>query len=125
MLRGCRVGEAKITGGYRLPARYVIHTAGPVWNGGMNGEDELLASCYCNSLALAAERHIRTIAFPAISTGIYRFPLERATRIALRETLGFLERSALPERVRFVCFGPDVLAIYNDLLLEWTSCNAI
>jgi O-acetyl-ADP-ribose deacetylase (regulator of RNase III) len=117
-LHGCRTGEAKITGGYRLPARHVIHTVGPVWNGGTSGEDKLLASCYRSSLRLAAENDIRTIAFPAISTGIYRFPLRRATRIALTETLDFLAESPLPERVTFVCFGPDVRETYEKVLDE-------
>jgi O-acetyl-ADP-ribose deacetylase (regulator of RNase III) len=118
MLHGCKTGEAKITGGYRLPAKHVIHTVGPVWNGGTSGEDELLANCYRNSLSLAAEHHLRTIAFPAISTGIYRFPVERATRIALRETLDFLARSPLPEEVTFVCFGPDVREVYESVAAE-------
>ena len=90
MLHGCKTGEAKITRGYRLPARHVIHTVGPVWNGGTHGEDDLLANCYRNSLKLAADNGVRTLAFPAISTGIYRFPVERATRIAVQETIRFL-----------------------------------
>jgi len=84
-LGGCKIGEAKITNGYNLTAKYVIHTAGPVWNGGDRKEDELLASCYRNSLILSVENGIKSIAFPAISTGVYRFPLERATKIALGE----------------------------------------
>src|SRR5438105_451757 len=84
-LDGCATGEAKITKGYKLPAKYVIHTVGPVWHGGKHKEDDLLASCYRSSLALAAQHSIRTIAFPAISTGAYRFPIERAARIALAE----------------------------------------
>jgi O-acetyl-ADP-ribose deacetylase len=98
-LGGCPTGEARITGGYRLPARHVIHTVGPVWHGGSHGEDELLASCYRNSLALAAWHGLRTIAFPAISTGIYGFPKDRAARIALRETCTHLAARDLPERV--------------------------
>src|SRR5436190_21306996 len=94
-LGGCPAGEAKITGGYDLPAKYVIHTVGPVWRGGDNGEDDLLASCYRNSLRLAAENGIRTIAFPAISTGIYGFPLERACRMAVREVRHFLRDHAV------------------------------
>lgn len=117
-LGGCKTGQAKITGGYSLPARHVIHTVGPVWNGGTNGEDELLANCYRNSLALAAEHYLRTVAFPAISTGIYRFPLERATRIALRETLGFLAQSSTPNEVTFVCFGRDVREGYESVVNE-------
>src|SRR5215212_6721911 len=87
----CPTGEARITGGYQLPARYVIHTAGPVWHGGRAGEDDLLASCYRNSLDLAVSRGLRTIAFPAISTGVYAFPLDRATWIAVREVRSFLQ----------------------------------
>ncbi|HVR40000.1 MAG TPA: O-acetyl-ADP-ribose deacetylase, partial [Thermoanaerobaculia bacterium] len=84
-LHGCKTGEAKITRGYRLPAKHVIHTVGPVWNGGMRGEPELLASCYRNSFALALANDIRTIAFPAISCGIYGYPIDQATEIAVRE----------------------------------------
>src|SRR5213593_4904230 len=91
-LGGCATGDAKITRGYRLPAKHVIHTVGPVWHGGGRGEDEALASCYRNSLALAAGHGLRSIAFPAISTGIYGFPVERATRIALGEMRKHLER---------------------------------
>ena len=105
MLGGCPTGEARITKGYRLPAKWVIHTVGPVWYGGNRGEDELLASCYRNSLALADEYGASTVAFPAISTGAYRFPLERATRIAVTETSSFLEKSPSVAKVIFVCFG--------------------
>ena len=103
-LGGCRPGEAKATKGYRLPARLVIHTVGPVWHGGKHGEDELLASCYRNSLALAVQHGIKTIAFPCISTGAYRFPFERATRIAVSEVGEFLEREKSIEKIIFVCF---------------------
>src|SRR5262245_30850710 len=89
-LGGCPTGEAKMTKGYKLPARWVIHTVGPVWRDGTHGEDELLASCYRNSLALAAQRGLKTIAFPSISAGAYGFPLERAARIAVREVQAFL-----------------------------------
>lgn len=117
-LGGCATGEAKITGGYNLPARWVIHTVGPIWRGGGQGEDELLARCYRNSLDLAARHGVRTIAFPAISTGAYGFPLARATRIALRETRHFLEAHALPEKVVFVCFGEGVYRVYRDVYLS-------
>lgn len=105
-LNGCKTGEAKITGGYNLPAKYVIHTVGPVWQFGKNNEDELLASCYRNSLKLAVQHHIETIAFPAISTGIYAFPMERAAKIAVRTIRQFIgeNKSAIAE-VRLVCFG--------------------
>ncbi len=92
-LNGCKTGEAKITKGYNLSAKNVIHTVGPVWNGGKHNEDELLASCYCNSLKLAVENGIKSIAFPAISTGVYRFPLERATKIAIDEVTKFLKEN--------------------------------
>ncbi|HLK57090.1 MAG TPA: O-acetyl-ADP-ribose deacetylase [Chthonomonadaceae bacterium] len=116
MLSGCKVGQAKITKGYRLPARWVIHTVGPVWNGGVKNEDELLANCYRNSLALAEQHACKTVAFPAISTGIYRFPVERATRIAVAEMRRWLEAHPLPEKVIFVCFTEDVYQSYADAL---------
>ena len=112
-LKGCRTGEAKITPGFRLPARWVIHTVGPVWRDGQHQEDPLLASCYRQSLQLAQQHQIRTIAFPAISTGAYGFPLDRATRIALAETAAFLAANALPEKVLFVCFGEEVFKSYT------------
>lgn len=115
-LGGCPTGEAKITKGYRLPARHVIHTVGPVWRGGNHGEDDLLASCYRNSLALAQRRGLHTIAFPAISTGIYGFPRERAARIAVAETTRFLATSNLPEQVTFVCHDPETRAFYESAL---------
>jgi O-acetyl-ADP-ribose deacetylase (regulator of RNase III) len=112
-LGGCPTGEARITRGYRLPARWVIHTVGPVWHGGGRGEDAALASCYRNSLALAAQHGVRTVAFPAISTGIYGFPLERATAIAVRETTTFLRDHPEVEQVTFVCFGERAQQIYE------------
>ena len=115
-LGGCETGDAKITGGYRLPARFVIHTVGPVWHGGTQGEPELLASCYHRSLQLAAAHGVRTIAFPAISCGVYGYPVDEATRIAVRETAAFLERHPLPERVLFVCFGDEVYRAYQEEL---------
>ena len=111
-LRGCRTGEARITRGYRLPARWVIHTVGPVWQGGGAGEDELLANAWRNSLQVAAERGLHSIAFPSISTGAYRFPLERAAGIAIGAVAGFLAEHPLPERVTVVCFGDDAYAAY-------------
>jgi len=118
LLGGCRTGEAKITKGYRLPARHVIHTVGPVWHGGGHGEDEALANCYRNGLALAAQRDLSTIAFPAISTGIYGFPLERATNIAVAETLRFLAQPSSIERVIFVCFSRHAYDVYTQALAE-------
>jgi O-acetyl-ADP-ribose deacetylase (regulator of RNase III) len=104
-LGGCATGAAKITSGYRLPARWVIHTVGPVWRGGQHDEDALLASCYRSALTLAAQHQIRTIAFPAISTGIYGFPFERASRIALTEVAAVLTAAPALERVTFALVG--------------------
>ncbi len=104
-LGGCPTGEAKITDGFRLLAQYVIHTVGPVWQGGQQGEADLLASAYRRSLEVAAENQVRTIAFPSISTGAYGFPFEEATTIALREIIRFLETNNLPEMVTLVAFG--------------------
>ena len=112
-LRGCATGEAKITRGYRLPARYVIHTVGPVWHGGTQGEPELLASCYRNSLALAREHDVRSIAFPAISCGVYGYPLDQATAIAVREVVDFTREDPSLVRVVFACFGNAVLSAYR------------
>ncbi|MFZ5352340.1 MAG: O-acetyl-ADP-ribose deacetylase [Bacillota bacterium] len=115
-LRGCKTGEAKITRGYKLPARWVIHTVGPVWQGGINGEDELLAACYRNSLVLAVKNGAKTIAFPSISTGAYRFPVERAAVIAVEEILKFLKTDLSIEKVLMVCFGDDALKAYSNAL---------
>ncbi|HOU53882.1 MAG TPA: O-acetyl-ADP-ribose deacetylase [Myxococcota bacterium] len=114
-LGGCPTGEARITGGHRLPARYVIHTVGPVWRGGHRGEPDLLAACYRNSLALARDHGLRVIAFPAISTGVYGYPQEAAARIALREVQAFLATASLPERVIFCCFSDPDLQVYRSL----------
>lgn len=105
---GCPTGEARLTGGYRLPARYVIHTVGPIWRGGGNNEPLLLASCYRNSLALATEKQLRTIAFPAISCGAYGFPLDQACAIAAAEVSGYLAKHDHPEKVIFASFNEDV-----------------
>jgi len=112
-LGGCPTGEARITRGYDLPAKHVIHTVGPVWSGGRQGEDELLADCYRNSLALAVEHGLKTVAFPAISTGAYRFPPDRAAAIAVREVRQFLKDHPSVEKVTFVCFGPDAVRSYE------------
>jgi O-acetyl-ADP-ribose deacetylase (regulator of RNase III) len=114
-LHGCATGEAKITGGYNLPARHVIHTVGPVWSGGDNGEDTFLARCYENSLRLAARNDIRSIAFPSISTGAYGFPIDRAAAIALETIERMLEELPRIERVVLVCFDPRVCAAYGKL----------
>jgi len=115
-LGGCNTGEAKITRGYNLPARWVIHTVGPVWQGGGHGEDELLADCYRNSLRLAVERRVRTIAFPAISTGVYGFPMARAARIAVREVRRFLETDSHLQEVLLVCYDPEAYRIFAEAL---------
>ena len=112
-LHGCRTGEAKITKGYRLPAAHVIHTVGPVWHGGRSQEPELLASCYRNSLRLALENDLHTIAFPCISTGVYRYPKEDAARIALHEIRTFLEAHPDFGQVFIVCFSAEDYAIVS------------
>jgi len=112
MLHGCPPGEAKLTGGHGLPARWVIHTVGPVWQGGEKGEDEVLANAWRNSLKLAADKEMDTVAFPSISTGAYRFPLERAAAIAVREVVDFLARNPHPRKVIFCTFGPGAYATY-------------
>jgi O-acetyl-ADP-ribose deacetylase (regulator of RNase III) len=117
-LGGCPAGQAKITKGYNLPAKWVIHTVGPVWRGGAGGEDELLASCYRTSLELAVEMGMRTIAFPAISTGAYGFPLERATAIAVSEVRSFLEKNPSLEKVVFVCFGKYTYESYLNAVKD-------
>jgi O-acetyl-ADP-ribose deacetylase (regulator of RNase III) len=115
-LGGCPTGEAKITRGYRLPARYVIHTVGPIWHGGGKGEPDLLAACYRNSLRLAIAHGVRTIAFPAISCGVYGYPIEEACRIAIRETLAFLEKDDSIQKVYFACFGDKVYQACREAL---------
>lgn len=115
-LGGCETGQAKLTHGYRLPARYVIHTVGPVWQGGDRGEPELLVSCYHHSLRLAAEQGIRTIAFPAISCGVYGYPLEAAAHIAVREVRNFLASNDQIEMVYLVGFSRDVCQVYEQAL---------
>lgn len=112
-LNGCKTGEAKITKGYDLPAKYIIHTVGPVWSGGNRDELLLLANCYKNCLRLAVEHNIRTIAFPAISTGVYRFPIEQATEIAVAETKKFLEKNDDLDTIVFVCFGDEIYDAYT------------
>ena len=117
-LHGCKVGQAKITKGYRLPARFIIHTVGPVWNGGEKNEAILLASCYRESLLLAEQHKLKTIAFPCISTGIYRFPLELAAEIAIKTTLDFCSNQTGIETVTYCCFSEHDWAVYKNLLNE-------
>lgn len=116
---GCPTGQAVITTAGRLPAKFVIHTVGPVWNGGHKGERDLLAACYKNSLMLGLQHDVRSIAFPNISTGIYRFPKEEAAMIAVREVKLFIETHRAPGEVIFVCFDQENHALYQDLLKEW------
>jgi O-acetyl-ADP-ribose deacetylase (regulator of RNase III) len=123
-LGGCPTGQAKITKGYKLAAKWVIHTVGPVWRDGNHGEDELLADCYRNSLALAGRHGIRTIAFPSISTGAYGFPMNRAARIAVTEIKRFLERAASVEKVVLVCFGRSPFDIHVEAVREITVQSA-
>jgi O-acetyl-ADP-ribose deacetylase (regulator of RNase III) len=115
-LHGCKTGDAKATAGFRLPAKWVFHAVGPVWNGGTRGEDELLAGCYRRCMELAREHGAKSIAFPAISTGIYRFPAERAAGIAIQTVRENIQGSDV-EEVLFVCFNEETLRIYEGLLL--------
>ena len=117
-LNGCRTGEAKITKGYKLKAKHVIHTPGPIWRGGKWGEAELLANCYKNCLALAKENGVKTIAFPSISTGVYRFPVDQAAKIAVGEILNFLNNEESIEQVTIVCFDDKTKEYYVDALAE-------
>jgi len=114
----CPRGEARITPGFELPARHVIHTAGPTWSGGRAGESETLASCYRACLSLAAEHDLRTIAFPSISTGVYGYPVDQAARVAVRTASEWLRASELPERVTFVCFDAATKTAYDEAVAE-------
>lgn len=123
-LGGCPTGEARITPGFRLRARYVIHTPGPIWRGGRAGEPALLASCYRACLTLAAERGLRTVDFPSISTGVYGYPLHQAASVALRAIMDFLAEHPLPERVRMVCHTEDAAAVYRQTWNLWYAEDA-
>lgn len=118
LLGGCQTGDAKLTKGYRLPAKYVIHTVGPVWRGGSVREPELLASCYRRSLELAATKRVLTLAFPSISTGIYGYPIDLAARVAVATVRSSLQAPAPLEEVIFCCFSGNDLAIYQGILRE-------
>ena len=115
-LGGCNTGQAKITNGYNLKAKFLIHTVGPVWDDGTNGEPQLLASCYRNCLKLADENQIQTIVFPSISTGVYGYPIMQASQIAVREVRNFLENNSLIKQVSFVCFYSEDLYVNKSLL---------
>ncbi len=117
-LNGCETGEAKITRSYLLPAKYVIHTVGPVWHGGMNNESELLANCYQNSLKIALEKKLKSVAFPNISTGVYRFPKNMAAGIAIRTVNRFLNEHKKIDTVYFVCFDDENYEIYKEKLIK-------
>lgn len=123
-LGGCRTGQAKITKGYRLAARNVIHTVGPVWRGGRQNEPELLASCYRSCFAIARERGLKTLAFPAISCGIYGYPIPQAVEIAVRETRAALEANAAIEKVIFACFEDEVYSAYLSVVSRGTVDQA-
>lgn len=117
-LNGCCTGGAKITAGYRLPARFVIHTVGPVWHGGQQDEEELLAACYRNSMRLAKEKKLTTVAFPSISTGAYRFPITKACRIAVRTVAESIQTMPALQKVYFVCFSAEDADHYRQALNE-------
>jgi O-acetyl-ADP-ribose deacetylase (regulator of RNase III) len=119
-LGGCATGDARMTRGYQLPAKHVIHAVGPVWHGGQKDEDALLASCYATAMRLANDHGLESIAFPCISTGIYRFPFERACRIALREIFAALEGGSSVKRVVCVCFSENDHRMYSDILKEFS-----
>ncbi len=120
-LGGCKTGEAKITKGYKLKAKYVIHTAGPIWRGGKWNEDQLLKNCYENSLQLAMENDVKTIAFPSISTGVYCFPVERAAKIAVKTICDFLKTDTFFRQVLMICFDEDTKEIYLNALKEYSE----
>ena len=117
-LNGCPTGEAKITEGYRLPATYVIHTVGPVWRGGNNNEARLLAGCYQNSLKLAVSHHLTSVAFPAISCGVYGYPIEAAAKIALTEIKSFLSTNPILQKIVLVCFDTKMQSVYKNILFK-------
>jgi O-acetyl-ADP-ribose deacetylase (regulator of RNase III) len=125
LLGGCETGQAKITNGYRLPAKYVIHTVGPVWNGGEHGERELLASCYISCFEIARKHGLQSLAFPAISCGVYRFPVDLAVEIAIRETVAELKKNDAIERVVFACFDDVVYRSYQDAFAKQQESGPI
>jgi O-acetyl-ADP-ribose deacetylase (regulator of RNase III) len=117
-LGGCRVGDAKITRGYKLPAKFVIHTVGPVWLGGVSGESQLLASCYRRSLEISVERSLTSIAFPSISTGAYGYPIQKAAKVAINTVTAFVQQPCSLQRVIFCCYSDEDRKVYEELLPE-------
>ena len=117
-LGGCRVGDAKITRGYKLPAKFVIHTVGPVWLGGVSGESQLLASCYRRSLEISVERSLMSIAFPSISTGAYGYPIQKAAKVAINTVTAFVQQPCSLQRVIFCCYSDEDRKVYEELLPE-------
>ena len=120
-LQGCKIGEAKITNGYRVPAKFIIHTVGPVWHGGSHGEETLLANCYRNSLKIAAEKNLDSIAFPSISTGVYGYPMRQATEIAIRTSIEFITTDRRLSEIIFCCYSAGDLKIYEEVLAKGTK----
>lgn len=124
-LGGCATGDAKITNGYNLKAKWVIHTVGPIWSGNEQKESQQLAACYQNSLQLALEYKVRTIAFPCISTGVYRYPVEKASIVAIKTIMQFLAVNLRPEKVILVCFGEDKLRVYREKMEEFKTFQVL
>jgi len=120
-LRGCETGKAKITKGYDLPAKYVIHTVGPIWQGGNNGEEDLLADCYYSSLSLAEKYNCRYVAFPSISTGVYHFPLEKASKIAVKTIMEYCKDRYVIDKAAMVCFDEKTKEYYDRALKEYKA----
>lgn len=120
-LGGCETGKAKITKGYNLPSKYVIHTVGPIWQGGNNEEEKLLSSCYLNSLQLAEKYDCRYVAFPSISTGVYHFPLEKASKIAVKTIMQYCAKRNIIEKVEMVCFNEETKNYYDNALKEYLA----
>lgn len=121
MLHGCKTGHAKITKGYKLPARFIIHTVGPVWQDGNHNESQYLADCYKNSFLLGAKNQCETLAFPAISTGIYRFPAQKAAQIAITTIGNLLKEHDTPQKVIFCCFSQEAANLHEDALRDYLS----